>query len=112
MDPITLHTRQEILDAFMARRPFTLDEFQQRAIGHIAEGRNVIVSAPTGAGKTVIAEAAAVLPYTKRINFFTRLPSKHYRIKSIVTSVHDGGKIMLDFLPEISPSMVMLPLSS
>ena len=43
MDPITLHTRQEILDAFMARRPFTLDEFQQRAIGHIAEGRNVIV---------------------------------------------------------------------
>ncbi|WP_306558771.1 RNA helicase [Lawsonella clevelandensis] len=76
MDPITLHTRQEILDAFMARRPFTLDEFQQRAIGHIAEGRNVIVSAPTGAGKTVIAEAAAVLALHQADKLFYTTPIK------------------------------------
>jgi superfamily II RNA helicase len=33
-----------------------LDPFQQEAIGYINEGFSVIVSAPTGAGKTVIAE--------------------------------------------------------
>ncbi|MDD5438968.1 MAG: DEAD/DEAH box helicase [Candidatus Omnitrophica bacterium] len=32
------------------------DPFQQRAIEHISQGHSVIVSAPTGAGKTVIAE--------------------------------------------------------
>ncbi len=38
--------------------PFTLDPFQQDAIAAIAARRSVIVSAPTGAGKTVIAEFA------------------------------------------------------
>ncbi len=32
------------------------DRFQQEAIGHINQGHSVIVSAPTGAGKTAIAE--------------------------------------------------------
>jgi len=32
------------------------DRFQNEAIGHINEGRSVIVAAPTGAGKTAIAE--------------------------------------------------------
>ena len=35
---------------------FTYDRFQQEAIDHINAGRSVIVSAPTGAGKTAIAE--------------------------------------------------------
>jgi superfamily II RNA helicase len=32
------------------------DDFQKKAIAHIDQGHSVIVSAPTGAGKTVIAE--------------------------------------------------------
>ncbi|MBU3958820.1 MAG: DEAD/DEAH box helicase, partial [Candidatus Omnitrophica bacterium] len=32
------------------------DRFQQQAIDYINQGHSVIVSAPTGAGKTVIAE--------------------------------------------------------
>ncbi|MEE8359817.1 MAG: DEAD/DEAH box helicase, partial [Candidatus Omnitrophota bacterium] len=32
------------------------DPFQKRAIDHIKEGHSVIVSAPTGSGKTAIAE--------------------------------------------------------
>lgn len=35
---------------------FTYDAFQKQAIQYIDEGHSVIVSAPTGAGKTVIAE--------------------------------------------------------
>lgn len=38
--------------------PFTLDPFQIQAAEAIAEGRNVVVTAPTGSGKTVVAEFA------------------------------------------------------
>ncbi|MBI4390296.1 MAG: DEAD/DEAH box helicase [candidate division NC10 bacterium] len=47
-----------LLAAFGARYPFPLDPFQEEAIRHILEGASVIVSAPTGAGKTLIAEFA------------------------------------------------------
>lgn len=36
--------------------PFKLDEFQKEACEYINNGRSVVVCAPTGAGKTVIAE--------------------------------------------------------
>ncbi|GLI69984.1 hypothetical protein VaNZ11_014636 [Volvox africanus] len=39
--------------------PFPLDKFQRRALELFLEGRSVVVCAPTGAGKTAIAEAAA-----------------------------------------------------
>ena len=35
---------------------FKLDEFQKKAISAVKQGQSVLVSAPTGAGKTVIAE--------------------------------------------------------
>ena len=37
-------------------RGLTLDGFQARAIQSLAEGRSVLVSAPTGTGKTLIAD--------------------------------------------------------
>ena len=39
-------------------RTFQLDQFQLEAIEHLDAGRSVIVSAPTGSGKTVVAEHA------------------------------------------------------
>ena len=41
-----------------SRVPFVLDEFQLRAIEHLDAGRSVLVSAPTGSGKTVVADHA------------------------------------------------------
>ncbi|MEQ8841387.1 MAG: DEAD/DEAH box helicase [Acidimicrobiales bacterium] len=41
-----------------AERTFQLDRFQLDAIEHLDAGRSVIVSAPTGSGKTVVAEHA------------------------------------------------------
>lgn len=38
--------------------PFELDEFQKEACEYINQGKSVVVCAPTGAGKTVIAEHA------------------------------------------------------
>ena len=43
---------------FAARYPFPLDDFQTRAIDALDRGRSVLVAAPTGSGKTVVAEFA------------------------------------------------------
>ena len=42
----------------MEYRGFPLDPFQEAAIGHIDKGTSVLVAAPTGAGKTLIADYA------------------------------------------------------
>jgi ATP-dependent RNA helicase HelY len=48
----------ELRRAFEAERPFPLDPFQHRALDAIDADRSVLVAAPTGAGKTVVAEYA------------------------------------------------------
>ena len=45
-------------DRFAARYPFALDAFQRRAIEALHAGESVLVAAPTGSGKTVVAEYA------------------------------------------------------
>jgi ATP-dependent RNA helicase HelY len=44
--------------AFARRYPFPLDRFQLDAVDAIEAGRSVLVAAPTGSGKTVVAEFA------------------------------------------------------
>jgi ATP-dependent RNA helicase HelY len=46
------------VDAFAADLPFPLDPFQREAALHLAAGRSALVAAPTGTGKTVVAEFA------------------------------------------------------
>ncbi|HEX5949284.1 MAG TPA: DEAD/DEAH box helicase, partial [Actinomycetota bacterium] len=46
------------MDRFAARYPFPLDDFQVEAIGALDAGESVLVAAPTGSGKTVVAEFA------------------------------------------------------
>ena len=41
----------------MQYRGLTLDPFQETAITHLYEGRSVLVCAPTGTGKTIVADA-------------------------------------------------------
>jgi ATP-dependent RNA helicase HelY len=45
-------------EQFEASRPFPLDAFQRRALDAIDHGQSVVVAAPTGSGKTVVAEYA------------------------------------------------------
>jgi len=49
------------LEAFRAGLDYTLDPFQLAACKTLEEGRSVLVAAPTGAGKTVVAEFAVNL---------------------------------------------------
>src|SRR5436305_1080818 len=58
-----------------ARFPFPLDAFQQQAIASLEAGRSVVVCAPTGSGKTVIAEAAidTALAAGRRVFYTTPL---------------------------------------
>ncbi|HET8578860.1 MAG TPA: DEAD/DEAH box helicase, partial [Methylomirabilota bacterium] len=64
-----------LLESFKARYPFPLDDFQLRAIEAILSGTSVIVSAPTGSGKTLVAEFAihAALARIRRIAYTTPL---------------------------------------
>src|SRR3990172_268915 len=48
----------ELIERFRSKYPFALDDFQLEAVQAVAGGQSVIVSAPTGAGKTLVAEFA------------------------------------------------------
>ena len=50
--------KSQLVDAFAQGLPFPLDPFQREAALHLAGGRSVLVAAPTGTGKTVVAEFA------------------------------------------------------
>ena len=53
-------TQPRVAD-FQATIKFDLDPFQRAACGALEEGRSVLVAAPTGAGKTIVAEFAVYL---------------------------------------------------
>lgn len=56
--------------------PFPLDEFQVEAMETIAAGENLLVSAPTGSGKTAIAEYAIELALHQNRRLFYTTPLK------------------------------------
>lgn len=55
---------------------FPLDSFQHEAIGHLSDGRSVLVAAPTGSGKTVVAEFAVWLSERTNAKTFYTTPLK------------------------------------
>ena len=50
-----------ILEQFAAELPYDLDPFQREAGEQLEDGHSVLVAAPTGAGKTMVAEFAVYL---------------------------------------------------
>ncbi len=55
---------------------FVLDRFQREAIAALDSGRNVLVAAPTGAGKTVVGEHAVMLALRAGAKAFYTAPIK------------------------------------
>jgi ATP-dependent RNA helicase HelY len=66
---------EDFLQAFRERYAFPLDPFQEQAVRLIQAGESVLVSAPTGAGKTLVAEFAIyrALAQSRRIVYTTPL---------------------------------------
>jgi ATP-dependent RNA helicase HelY len=61
---------------FAAGLPFPLDDFQQQAIEGLEDGESVLVAAPTGSGKTVVAEFACWLALQTGAKCFYTTPLK------------------------------------
>jgi ATP-dependent RNA helicase HelY len=51
-----------LVDEFLATQPFPLDPFQIEAAQHLAEGRSVLVAAPTGTGKALDINTPVLTP--------------------------------------------------
>ncbi len=64
------------LTPFFARLAFKPDRFQTEAIDAFEEGASVVVTAPTGAGKTLVAEAAIHLVNLRGARSFYTTPIK------------------------------------
>ncbi len=64
------------LEEFLAGLPFEPDGFQLEAFEAVAAGETVVVTAPTGAGKTLVAEAAVHLALHAGARAFYTTPLK------------------------------------
>ncbi|WP_350257350.1 DEAD/DEAH box helicase [Scrofimicrobium sp. R131] len=64
------------VDDYLAELPFSADPFQRTALTHLALGRSVLVSAPTGAGKTIVGEGAVYLALREGTRAFYTTPIK------------------------------------
>jgi ATP-dependent RNA helicase HelY len=65
------------LEEFRERTPFPLDDFQLEACRVLEAGHSVLVAAPTGAGKTIVAEFAVHLALAQpRAKVFYTTPMK------------------------------------
>ncbi|HEX2910242.1 MAG TPA: DEAD/DEAH box helicase [Chloroflexia bacterium] len=65
-----------LVERFKARYPFELDDFQLEAIDVLAAGESVMVAAPTGTGKTIVAEYGIFQAYSRRKRIFYTTPVK------------------------------------
>ncbi|GLK18674.1 DEAD/DEAH box helicase [Herbiconiux flava] len=81
-----------LVDQFRAGLGFDLDPFQIEAAGALEDGRSVLVAAPTGAGKTVVAEFAAyVAMQSVRDKIFYTAPMKALSNQKFNEFVADYG---------------------
>ncbi len=65
-----------VLTQFLSELPFRPDTFQTDALGHVETGDSVVVTAPTGAGKTLIADGSIALTIAKGQRAFYTTPIK------------------------------------
>jgi len=84
-------------DALLARYQFPLDDFQLRAVDALDRGDSVLVAAPTGSGKTVVAEYAVARALTKGRRAFYTAPIKALSNQKYhdLAHVHGGDKVGL-----------------
>jgi ATP-dependent RNA helicase HelY len=83
--------------AFLGRLGFRPDEFQTEAFDLLEDGRNVIVAAPTGAGKTLVADYAVALTLAAGQRIFYTTPIKALSNQKFhdLVGAHGAGRVGL-----------------
>jgi ATP-dependent RNA helicase HelY len=76
---------------FVSSLGFLLDPFQERALDAVDEGRSVLVAAPTGSGKTMVAEYAVAKALAERGKAFYTTPLKALSNQKYGDLVHRHG---------------------
>ncbi|WP_421120131.1 DEAD/DEAH box helicase [Aquihabitans daechungensis] len=82
----------------MTAEPFVLDRFQREALAAIDVGRNVLVAAPTGAGKTVVAEHAVAKALAEGRRAFYTTPIKALSNQKYADLVRRHGRDQVGLL--------------
>jgi ATP-dependent RNA helicase HelY len=105
-------TREDI-QTFAARYPFKIDDFQLEAMAYLAEGQSVMVTAPTGTGKTLVAEYAVWLAQQRgqRVIYTTplkALSNQKYRDMRILYGDDAVGLVTGDIVEHSSASIVIM----
>jgi ATP-dependent RNA helicase HelY len=83
---------------FVAGAGFGLDDFQVRALDAIDAGRNVVVAAPTGSGKTVVAAYALERAVNEGRKAFYTTPLKALSNQKYTELVHRHGAAAVGLL--------------
>src|SRR5712692_8311766 len=104
---------QADIAAFAARYPFPLDDFQLESIAHLADGRSVLVAAPTGTGKTLVAEYAIwrAQQRKQRVIYTTplkALSNQKYRDLRNIYGFNAVGLVTGDIVEHSSASIVIM----
>jgi ATP-dependent RNA helicase HelY len=99
--------------SFVARYPFPLDAFQLEAIAHLAVGQSVMVAAPTGTGKTLVAEYAIwrARQQGQRVIYTTplkALSNQKYRDLRVLYGEGAVGLVTGDIVERSSASIVVM----
>src|SRR6266516_5062541 len=124
---IIYNTKEEVMDkqveagsetltgiqTFVARYPFPLDTFQLEAIAQLARGQSVMVAAPTGTGKTLVAEYAIWLAQQRqqRVIYTTplkALSNQKYRDLRDIYGVNVVGLVTGDIVEHSRASIVIM----
>lgn len=101
------------IQAFTERYLFPLDPFQLEAIAHLARGQSVMVAAPTGTGKTLIAEYAIwlALQRNQRVIYTTplkALSNQKYRDLRDMYGADAVGLVTGDIVEHSRASIVIM----
>ncbi|HEV7863715.1 MAG TPA: DEAD/DEAH box helicase, partial [Acidimicrobiia bacterium] len=83
--------------AFVESRGFPLDDFQVRALDALDAGRSVLVAAPTGSGKTVVAEYAVekALAVGRKVFYTTPLKALSNQKYNDLVRAHGADRVGL-----------------
>jgi len=106
---------RDLIDSFRQRYPFALDPFQEEAIGHVAAGDSVIVSAPTGAGKTLIAEFAIYRALSAQRRVIYTTPLKALSNQKFADFVRQFGSDLVGILTgdvKVNPHAAILVMTT